>query len=316
MSQLSAENTTLENVKTVNITVVTQNRLALTRVCLESLLPTLRDGMYVTVVDNGSTDGTPEYLDVVASGNDRVSVVTLPRNMGVAIAANCGWAFRDTDYYLKLDNDMQILAADWLERLLDVMENAPEVGMAGYRFFDKHEVRPVTLSSGHAFLRSSACGGGCALIPRRVHEVCGFWCEDYGRYGHEDVDYNNRVMQKGFAIGYLDGTERTIRHLGYEGEVDQERESVKLRTRTNDATGEKLYLINKFLFESGIRDLNVPRKYLPDCSEGGIRFRLQDTYRPLMQLQQELLRTVPYSVEGDTVSLDFNGFLEKLGGRR
>lgn len=301
---------------TVNITVVTQNRLPLTRICLESLLPTLRDGMHVTVVDNGSNDGTPEYLDAVASGNGRVSVAKLPRNMGVAIAANYGWACRDTDYYLKLDNDMEILAADWLQRLLTVMENAPEVGMAGYRFFDKHEVRGVTLSSGHAFLQSRACGGGCALIPRRVHEICGFWCEDYGRYGYEDVDYNNRVMQKGFVIGYLDGTERTIRHLGYEGDADRERESVKLRMRTSDAAGEKLYLINKFLFENGIRDVNVPRKYLPDCSENGIRFSLQNSYRPLMRLQQDMLRTVPYSVHGDTVSLDFSGLLQKFGGKK
>ena len=116
----------MSNFPNVNITVVTHNRLNLTRICLESLLPTLRDGVHVTIVDNGSRDGTPEYLEAAASANPRVSVVQMPRNMGISIAANFGWACRDADYYVKLDNDMEILAPDWLDRLVDVMENAPE----------------------------------------------------------------------------------------------------------------------------------------------------------------------------------------------
>ena len=299
----------MPNLPTINITVVTQNRLDLTRICLESLLPTLRDGVHVTVVDNGSKDGTLEFLDAAASKDGRLSVARLPRNMGVSIAANFGWASRDAEYYCKVDNDMEILAPDWLERLVDVMEHAPEVGMAGYRIFDKHETWPKILSSGQQFLESRACAGSCVLIPRRVHDVCGFWNEDYGRYGYEDVDYNNRAMFAGFLIGYLEGAAGTIRHLGYEGNVDQERENMKLRARTSDVSGEKLYLINKFLFEQGIRDLKVPRKYMPDFSDGIIRFHLQDSYRPLMQLQQELLRNVPYSVDGDVVSLDFSGYM-------
>lgn len=300
---------------TVNITIVTQNRLNLTRICLESLLPTLREGAHVTVVDNGSGDGSLPYLEGVAARDSRVTLVPLPRNMGVAIAANLGWASRDCDYYCKLDNDVEILRPDWLDRIVDLLESTPEVGMAGYCMCDWHGRTPVTFPSGRVFLQSLACNGACAVIPRKVHAVCGFWNEDYGRYGYEDLDYNNRVMLAGLRIGYLEDGENSVRHLGFTRDVDENREAMKQRARSGGFGSEKLYLINKFLFEQGVRAMHVPRKYLPEWGEDGITFHLQDAYRPLMQLQQRLLREIPYSVDGDTVSLDFSGLLEKTGVR-
>lgn len=300
----------------VNITIVTQNRLNLTRICLESLLPALREGVHVTVVDNGSDDGSLPYLQSVAARDSRVTLISLSRNMGVAIAANLGWASRDCEYYCKLDNDVEILRPDWLDRIVDLLESTPEVGMAGYCMCDWHSRTSVTFLSGRVFLQSPACNGACAVIPRRVHVVCGFWNEDYGRYGYEDLDYNNRVMLGGLRIGYLEDGENTVRHLGFARDVDESRETMKQRARNSGFGSEKLYLLNKFLFEQGIRDIYVQRKYLPECTEGGIKFHLQDAYRPLMRLQQQLLREIPYSVDGDTVSLDFNGLLEKAGLRK
>ncbi len=290
----------------VNITIVTHNRLHLTRICLESLLPSLRGEVHVSIIDNGSSDGSLAYLQGLAAQDSRLTVTPLPRNMGVAIAANLGWALRECDYYCKLDNDIEILRPDWLERIVDLLEHSPEVGMAGYCLLDWHAKTPLTLPSGRTFLQSHACNGACAVIPRRVHSACGFWNEDYGRYGYEDLDYNNRVMLKGWRIGYLEEGEKTVRHLGFEQDVDADREAMKRQSLSSGFGGEKLYLLNKFLFEQGIRDLHVARKYLPENSEKGIRFRLQDACRPLMHLQQRLLREVPYSVDGDRVRLDFS----------
>ena len=292
----------------VNITVVTCNRIDLTRICLGSMLPTITQGVRVTIVDNGSTDGTREYLDSVAENHAGVSIVKLRRNMGVAVAANLGWASMDADYYLKLDNDIEICRRDWLEKLLAFCERNPQIGMAAYRFCDWHRITPEVLPSGDLFHRADCSNGACVLIPRKVHETCGFWNEDYGRYGFTDVDYSNRAVLQGWRIGYLP-EEDAARHLGYaEGAVSEPHEQLKQATITSKLAGERLYLLNKFLFEEGIRSCRVERKYLPDPKEGTARFILNESYRPIMKLQAELQEKIDYTQDGDAIKLDLSRF--------
>lgn len=296
----------------VNITVVTHGRLPLTRVCLESLLPTVRGkDVRVTVVDNASKDGSREYLQDIAARHEAVRLHRFERNMGVAVAANYGWADADADYFMKLDNDIEILRPDWLEKLLAVMDANPCLGLAGYCHCAWHERTPVRLPSGHEFLESPGCNGACILIPRHIHAEFGFWNEDYGLYGYEDLDYNVRVLHRGYRIGYVDDDAAT-RHLGAVRAGDDGREAAKKRSIASVIGGEKLYLLNKFLFEEGVRDMNVPRKYLPETREGRPRFHLNGAYKPILRLQQELLAKVGYTVDGDRVSLDLSAFKSAL----
>ncbi|MDL2272026.1 glycosyltransferase [Desulfovibrio sp. OttesenSCG-928-I05] len=302
----------------VNITVVTHQRLALTRLCLESLLPTVAGkDVRVTVVDNGSNDGSRDYLTALAGNWPHMVLHLLPRNMGVAVAANYGWADCDADYYMKLDNDIEILKADWLDALLAIADANPDLGQLGYCCCPWHAIEAMTLPSGHRFRSGGACNGACVLIPRHAHAALGFWNEDYGRYGYEDLDYNNRALLHGYRIGYADD-DNAVAHRGFERDVDENRENAKKRNLDTVIAGEKLYLLNKFLFEEKIRDLYVPRKYLPSCGTGGkdgrsgIRFSMDPAYQPILRLQQDLLARVSYTVDGDTVSLDLSSFRDAL----
>ena len=288
----------------INITVVTWNRLRLTRLCLESLLGKIRDNVIVHLVDNGSTDGTPEYLRDVAARHERVRLFALPRNMGVAVAANLGWAALDADFYLKLDNDMITLRPDWLDVLLDTAGRNPEVGLAAYQVCSWHKTVPVTLSSGDVFLDSDCCGGACVLVPRRSHETFGFWNEDYGKYGFEDMEYGIRVGLGGYRAGYVPASD-CVAHLGYAEEaVDEAQERSKSSFVESDDTGKKLYVLNRLLFESGIRSLYVDRKYLPDCSSDIVRFRSNPEYRAVLKLQRDYLSRVSYAVDTAGIHLD------------
>lgn len=292
----------------VNITMVTCGRLSHTRHCLESLLPVLGPDTALTVVDNGSKDGTTDYLQRLLAGRPGTRLLFLKRNMGVAVAANLGWASQDAAYYVKLDNDMEIVRPDWLETLVAIAEAAPEVGLVGHKVCDWHACERLTLSSGAPFLRSVCCNGACILIPRRTHQRCGFWTEDYGRYGHTDLDYSRRAALAGMLVGYAD-VEGAVLHLGYERDVDETLETLKLTARSAEAGGEKTYLLNQLLFEEGVRDLCVQRKYRPVFSETGISFTLDEAYRPIMRLHQELLEKVKYEAADDgTVRLRLAAF--------
>lgn len=88
--------------------VVTFNRLAHLKLTLERLLsvdPADLDG--VLVVDNASTDGTAEWL--AAQDLDRVTVLSLPRNIGGAGGFETGMrhavAHTQADWLLLMDDD-------------------------------------------------------------------------------------------------------------------------------------------------------------------------------------------------------------------
>ena len=291
----------------VNIIVTTFNRINLTRICLETLLETTGPDCGVTVVDNASSDGTVPYVEAMAAKSDRITVHRLARNMGVSVAVNLGLAMVDADYHLKLDNDIELRKSGWLEEMIAIAEGNPEVGLVGYQLCFWHKTDRVILGSGHAFRKSDGCNGGCLLIPRRTHEACGFMNEDYGKYGFEDLDYGNRVLMGGQIIGYVDD-DSAVKHLGAEREINCEQERMKAVTRTSVLAGEKLYLLNKLLFERGIRSRHVTRKYLPAFGPDGIRFALDEAYKPIMKLHQAVLPKFEYSTDGDLVKFDLSRF--------
>lgn len=290
---------------TVNITIVAFNRLALTRICLESLFALTTGEFAVNVVDNASTDGTREYLRGCASRWPRLQAHFLARNMGVSVAANYGWAAAAAEYYVKLDNDVEILQPEWLTRLVELAGANPDVGMAAHQLCARHAPRRVRLASGASFLQYPTAGGGCVLIPRRVHERLGFWNEDYGLYGFEDLEYGERVCRAGWKAGYADSS-GMVRHLGYEREVSAGYEQRKEASVESGVSGKKLYFINKFLFEQGIRSACVPRKYLPVPDTDPMRFAVNPAYKPILRLQRHVLRSVRYAEEGDSITLDLS----------
>jgi glycosyltransferase involved in cell wall biosynthesis len=293
----------------VNITMVTWNRVNLTRLCLESMLASKLPNAVVHVVDNGSTDGTRQYLSDVAERNDNVKVFFLRRNYGIAVAANYGWSSADSDYYVKIDNDVKVSDENWLVDLVNFSERNKEIGMLGYRLLEKHKITPVYLPSGDLFHQFTSCGGGIVLISRNIHHRCGFWTEDYGCYGFEDLDYSNRVRMIGYRTGYH-CHEKAVKHLGYEGDnVDTCQEKLKQAGIHDARKGEKLYLLNKFLFENTIRSIAAPRKFLPVHNNDEISFRLNHQYLPVIKIHNRLLREVRYTPNADgTISLDFRKF--------
>ena len=255
----------------------------------------------VHIVDNGSTDGTREYL--AALHDPRVTVIALARNMGVSVAANVGWAAdEEASFYVKLDNDIEILKGDWLRCLLEYAADS-KLGMVGYRFLKKHTITELKLANGSLFWDFSSCGGACCCISQAVHQKLGFWNEDYGHYGFEDLEYGQRCRLLNLMTGYLPYEDR-VRHLGYTKRDEQY--EIKKQTDLEQISGKKMYFINKLLFEQKIRPLKVTRRYLPYEGTYPLRFKPNPAYHSILLLLNELQKTVPYTREKDIVSLDLS----------
>jgi hypothetical protein len=110
----------------VSVVVVSRNRAALLRRCLESLEKSEgREKLQIIVVDNGSSDGSAQ----LGADFPQTQFIPLPKNFGLTKAMNIGWRAADAEYVFFLHDDTEVdpAAAIWLAGTLDSNPNAAAV---------------------------------------------------------------------------------------------------------------------------------------------------------------------------------------------
>ena len=96
-------------------------QLEFTRQCLAALKSHTRRPWELIIVDNGSTDGTPDYLAGVSDmANMPVTVVTNATNRGFPAAVNQGLKAARGEYLVLLNNDV-VVTDGWLEQLVGLV---------------------------------------------------------------------------------------------------------------------------------------------------------------------------------------------------
>ena len=114
----------------VSIIIVTYNGLAYNTLCLESIFKyTSYPNFEVIVVDNGSTDGTPDYLREMEKKSENVKVILNAKNEGFAKATNQGIQISRGYYIILLNNDI-VVTENWLRKMVRYLED-PEIGLIG-----------------------------------------------------------------------------------------------------------------------------------------------------------------------------------------
>lgn len=189
----------------VNICIITYNRLAFTKECIESVLQYTDYPYVLTVVDNNSQDGTRQYLKKLKEEGKIKNLVLLDENIGVAKASNLAWSLEpNARYYLKLDNDIVFQKPGWLSNMVNVINHIPKIGVIAYNFEAK-SYPCLTINDIKIRIKNPHnVGGACILIPKRTERKLGYWCEDYGLYGEEDADYGVRIHCSGLFNAYME----------------------------------------------------------------------------------------------------------------
>lgn len=195
------------------------NNYPLLEKCLLSLCRQTRRDFSVTVVDNGSTDGSPELLK---ARFPEVRVLRLDHNSGFARAANLGMNSAASPYLAFLNNDVRLTPA-WLELMLRKAEDLPEAGAIASKLYQAGSREKRLSSTGNLLLKSGfgrdrgwgeldrgqyddsdrvfwASGAACLIRSRLFAEVGG-WDEDFFAY-FEDIDLGMRAHLAGFDCRY------------------------------------------------------------------------------------------------------------------
>lgn len=130
--------------QTVGVLVPTFNRRDYLRLALMSALRQTHERLEIVVVDNGSTDGTAEFMATVA--DPRVRYIVNPRNLGMAGSVNEGIArFSDDIEWCTILSDDDLLEREFAARsLAEALAARAEAVVHSHRAFidaDGHAIR-------------------------------------------------------------------------------------------------------------------------------------------------------------------------------
>ena len=197
-----------------SIILVTHNGLSDTRECISSLIQ-LTDHPYELIcIDNGSTDGTPDYLETLAN----TTVIRNTENRGFPAAVNQGLQIAFGKQILLLNNDT-VLTTGWLSRMLDALYSEDRIGLVGpvsncapgdQRVRDIPYAPDLMGMDGFAWdiatrnagrrLATSSLSGFCLMFRKAVYDQLGLLDERFGIGTMEDDDYCHRAAMEGWIV--------------------------------------------------------------------------------------------------------------------
>lgn len=211
--------------KKVTVIIPNYNGLSFLPDCLDGLKSQTVKDFEILVVDNGSEDGSVDWLK-----SHQVPTVCLSENTGFSGAVNVGIRAARTPYVILLNNDTKA-APGYVENLLRAIEASPRIFSVSPRMIqmyhrdlmddggDMYSVMGWAYQRGvgqevsrynrpcHIF---SACAGA-AIYRREVFERIGYFDEMHFAY-LEDIDVGYRAKIEGYYNRYCPGA--MVYHVG------------------------------------------------------------------------------------------------------
>jgi len=200
-----------------SIIIPVYNLLPYTRECLAALEENTSSDYELIVVDNGSTDGTRDWLRSVPGA----TILTNEANLGFGRACNQGAAIARGKFLVFLNNDT-LPQRNWLEAMVALMRSDPQIAIVGSKLvypdngriqhagvafdglkspYHLYQHVPAASPLANQVRGFKAVTGACLMIRREVFLTVGGFDEAY-RNGYEDVDLCLKVCRLGGKVMY------------------------------------------------------------------------------------------------------------------
>lgn len=202
----------------VSVVIPNWNGLEMLKVCLNSLKKQTFKDFEIIVIENGSTDGSKEYLKKY---HPAIKLIALDKNLGFAPAVNLGVKKTNSEYIFLLNNDTKV-DKNCVINLVKAIKEHKDVGMVAAKMLQYYSPGFIDSAGdyidavGHAnnvgygkkdngeFNKGKyifLVTGGGSLIKREVFEKVGYLDDDYFAY-MEDVDFGLRAQMQGYKAWY------------------------------------------------------------------------------------------------------------------
>ncbi len=202
----------------VSIVILSWNTLAETMECLESIRESDYKNMEIVVVDNGSSDGSKDYL----SDLKYIKYVDLPENTGFTGGQLAALEVANGDY-LALINSDAVIAHNWVSVLVEYLEASPGVGAVGgkaftwkdgekpyvttgsfysYQEVDIYKGYPTTLTTGDESCFVDSISGAGVMVRKLAIDKTGYFDDRFFAY-YEETDLFARMIRAGYKIAFV-----------------------------------------------------------------------------------------------------------------
>ncbi len=208
-----------DNQFVASIIIPVFNKIECTKNCIRSLINSISNITYeVIIVDNGSTDGTSDYLKNLKGD---IKIINNQENVGYTIACNQGASVARGKHLVFINNDT-LPHSQWLQHLITTAENDPKVGAVGTKLFYPNgtlqESGAIVAQDGSAMNSGRGddpnrvlynmvsevdyCSGSYLLIPRQIFNKLGGFDKTNTPDYYEETDFCFRLREHGYKVIY------------------------------------------------------------------------------------------------------------------
>lgn len=206
----------------VSIVVLNYNKKFLSAKCLTQILDvTNYPNFEILFVDNGSKDGSVEYIREKFCNDGRVKILALKNNFGYPLGNNMGVASAMGEYVAIVNNDVTV-TTNWLGELIAAIQENPlivaaqgKIYVEGTNKFDStglfmdyfgNSIKrgETEIDRGQYEVRSEifSFSGACFIIKKSIFNQIGGFDKDYFLM-FEEIDLSWRVRLAGYKIIYV-----------------------------------------------------------------------------------------------------------------
>jgi GT2 family glycosyltransferase len=265
-----------------SVGVATFDNLVFLKLCLSAVLENADQPKEVVVVDNGSSDGTTEYLRALAQLHPTVRAIFNGENVGFAEGMNQALASASGNLVIFL-NDDTVVSPRWLSRLARHLED-PALGLLGAvtnRSGDEAEIRTKyrtygeflefagSIARSRAGRRRDVSGLSmfCTAMRRSVYEEVGELDEGFGLGLFEDDDYVRRTRGAGLVVACAEDV--LVHHFG----------GATTGRLADNGTYGRLFHENRRRYEEKWQAKWKARERRPDAAYDRVRERVRSVMR-------------------------------------
>ncbi|MEG9328960.1 glycosyltransferase family 2 protein [Salinimicrobium catena] len=221
--------------KDFSIFITTRDRLKELQYTIETLHPYLEKGVNLLICDDGSKDGTYEFLK---SNYSSIQIIRNETSRGLIYSRNKLLSQIQTKYGISLDDDLNFLTSDPFPFLYNHFEQEISCAVASFRIFWSLN-RPESFLSYDKVHRVKSYAGGAHAIRMQAWNDIPDYPEWFVFYGEEDYA-SYHLLKKGWEVHYIP---EVLTHHRVDNKKRKSDKDYTQRLRRNLRSGWFLYFI-------------------------------------------------------------------------